>query len=354
MNVLTGKLILLRMFFLTTACLCLLSGCGNAGGSYVQEGYGAIEAGDYDLAITNFQAALEEQGKDRMALRGLGIAQIGKASYTEAVASLEEALSCGGFFPEQLDYDINFYLATAYYKSGDVEEALKICNAVLGLSPNNRDALFLRGSIRLKQQDAENACLDFERSIELDPNDMEGLISISELLTRSGYPQLALEYLEDAMGRADSNSMSDFDRGRICYYEGDYENARTYLEKSRDSGNPDTALFLGRTYEQLGDYNYASSVYTSYLTGNTSNAEIHNQLGLCRMHQGMYEDALSSFENGLQAEDSGCRQELMFNAVCALEYLGRFEEARQRLEEYLSLYPEDETANREYVFLKSR
>ena len=225
---------------------------------------------------------------------------------------------------------------------------------MLSLSPNNRDALYLRGCIRLKQGDYEAACADFERNIELAPEDMESLIAISEMLTRSGYPQLALEYLEDAMGRADSKSMSDFDRGRICYFEGDYENARTYLEKSRDSGNPETALFLGRTYEALGDYNLASSVYTSYLTGDTSNAEVYNQLGLCRMRQGMYEDALDSFEKGLQAEDTGCRQELMFNTVCAMEYLGRFAEAKERLEEYLSIYPEDETAQREYVFLKSR
>ena len=341
-------------FLIVLICLAFLSGCGKQDQDLIDTGYEAIESADYDTAIQCFTDALEEGAGERLSYRGLGIAYLGNSAYPEAVKNLETALLYGGFMPDKLDYDINFYLATAYYKNGSIAKALEVCDAILELSPKNRDAMYLRGSIRLKLGDYERACEDFEKCIELAPSDMETLISISELLTRSGYKQIALDYLEAAMGRTDSKSMSDFDRGRICYYEEDYENAKTYLEKARDSSNPATALFLGRTYEALGDYNYASSVYTSYLTGDTSNAEIYNQLGLCRMHQGLFEDAAQAFESGLSVGDSNCRQELMFNQIVANEELAEFEKARGLMEEYLKLYPDDVTAQREYIFLKSR
>ena len=284
----------------------------------------------------------------------MGIACIGQASYGEAITALEKALSYGSFFPDKMDYDINFYLATAYYKNGQNAKAKDVCDGILGLSAKNRDALYLRGSIKLKDGDYESACEDFEKTIDLAPNDMETLISISELLSKSGYKQIALDYLENALSRTNSKAISDFDRGRICYYEEDYENAKTYLERARDSSNPETALFLGRTYEALGDYSYAASVYTSYLTGDTTNAEVYNQLGLCRMHQGLYEDALHAFESGLAIGESNCRQELMFNQVVANEELAEFGKAKELMAEYLKLYPEDESAQREYLFLKSR
>ena len=314
----------------------------------------AIEEGNFDAALACFEEA-EAQGEEPRALyRGKGIALLGKSEYNRAVEALETALSKSGPIVDATDYDINFYLAAAYFKNGDEARALNVYNAILALQPKNRDALYLRGSVFLKQGDYESACADFEQVIDLDPADMEGLIRICELLGKAGYRQIALEYLTTAQGNAASKSMTDFDRGRICYYQEDYENAKTYLEKARDTENPDTALFLGRTYEALGDYNYAVSVYMSFLQSNTDNAELYNQLGLCRMHQGAYEEALTAFQNGLGVENGMCRQELAFNEIVAEEYLGEFKRAAVLMETYLASYPDDENAQREYIFLKTR
>ena len=76
----------------------ILAGCGGSGGAYTTDGYAAIAAGDYDLAITDFEAAIAENGKERMALRGLGIARMGKAQYAEAIV-WRRRLAAEAFFP---------------------------------------------------------------------------------------------------------------------------------------------------------------------------------------------------------------------------------------------------------------
>ena len=47
-------------------------------------------------------------------------------------------------------------------------------------------------------------------------------------------------------------------------------------------------------------------------------------------------------------------QSLMFNEVVAYEYLLDFKKAASLMKEYLDRYPDDEAAQREYIFLSTR
>ena len=126
------------------------------------------------------------------------------------------------------------------------------------------------------------------------------------------------------------------------------------MEEARDGGSAEAYLYLGRAYEATGDYNYASSVYNSYLAKDTSNAEIYNQLGLCEIAKGDYEKALTAFQAGMNAENNGIQQTLSYNEIVAYEYLGDFQKATVLMESYLQNYPDDAKAQREYGFLSTR
>ena len=103
----------------------------------------------------------------------------------------------------------------------------------------------------------------------------------------------------------------------------------------------EASLYLGRTYEALGDYNYASSIYNDYTLNDQSQPEIYNQLGLCRMQMGEY-------------EGNDMMQTLKFNEIVAYEYMKDYKTAAALMGDYLKSYPDDETAQREYQFLKTR
>jgi tetratricopeptide (TPR) repeat protein len=95
-------------------------------------------------------------------------------------------------------------------------------------------------------------------------------------------------------------------------------------------------------------------VYKNYQTQNPEAAEIFNQLGLCKIKSGAYEEALSAFKSAANVENNGMERTLELNQIIAYEYTGNFKQATVLMEAYLKKYPDDETALREYEFLKTR
>lgn len=336
------------------SCLALLlTGCGGAGaGENIDQGMAAIEALDYEGALAFFEKALVEGEDEELLYRGQGIAYIGLTQYEAAAEALEKSLSeCGGFVGD-LEFDTNYYLAAAYYKSGNIDGAAQVYDAILGMRDTEKDAYYLRGTLELEKGDFDRAKADFDKAVSLDPKDYDCLLDIYQSLERGGYREAGEEYLRAAL--AEGNSISDYDGGRLYYYLQDYDNAKNSLERARDTGSAEAALFLGRTYEALGDFNYASSVYSNYLGSNPDTPEIQNQLGICKMRMGDYEAALTAFASGLACEDKTYMQTLKYNEIAAYEYLSQFKKATVLMESYLQSYPDDEKAKREYEFLKTR
>ena len=335
--------------------LLLLCGCNGAkGDTHVHIGMNQIEAADYDGALTSFSSAREAGENPELVYRGEGIAYLGKTEYDKAVDAFLEALSyCDGSVTD-LEYDINYYLATAYYKSAKYQEAYDTYSAILVLRPKEPEAYYLRGLTALAMNGHDRAVADFDKAIELDKKNYSMYIDVYLALEQYGYAEEGRVYLENAM-KAGSKSMSDYDKGRICYYLGDYENACVYLDKANKAGsNEDIVLALGQAYEATGDINFAASIYTNYLANHGDNAQIYNQLGVCKLALGDYEAARIAFESGIAMSDMDVMQTLKYNEIVTYEYLGDFKKACVLMEAYLATYPDDTMALREYEFLKTR
>lgn len=342
--------ILLGVLLATT-----LSGCGNnESTSALAEGMQYIEAMDYSSAMASFATAQLNGEDERLVVRGMGIASMGLTDYEAAVDYFLTCLSLSDGMVVEMDYDVNYYLAAAYQKMERYSEAEKVYDAILALRPSETDAYYLRGNAKLSQGQYQSAKEDFDKVIELEPANFNRLIQVYEVLKAEGYKQMGQEYLETALEER-SDKMSPYDRGRIYYYLGSYEQAQVLLEQAKDSGGADSYLYLGMAYEATGDYNYAiTNVYTSYLNKGEGNAEIYNQLGLCYLKQGDYASALEAFQNAMQMEENSMMQVLRFNEIVAYEYLGEYTQAAVLLDNYLKSYPDDAQARREYSFLSTR
>ena len=342
------------IFLLSLFCL-LLSACSDSGSQDLKKAADeALENREYQTAADAYRQ-LSEQGADLQEnFRGLGIAQMGLGQYEEAKESFEKALSEGGVIPEPISYDINYYLASCYYKTGEVEKAEEVYNAILALRPSDTEGYRLRASTRLRLGDTAGARADFDKVLQLTPTDFDGILNIYEILKDYGMQEEGERYLRRTLEEQEKN-LNDFERGRLLFYLGEYQEAKSYLEQARAaSGNYRTTAMLGQTYEELGDYNYAVSVYETFLNQDTTHAQIYNRLGLCYMKMGKYQEALRAFEQGKITNNPDILQDLSFNEIVAHEYLGEWKKAAVLMEAYLQNYPNDETAVREYAFLKNR
>ncbi|MBQ8823240.1 MAG: tetratricopeptide repeat protein [Lachnospiraceae bacterium] len=337
---------------LLSGLLIGLTGCGSVNEN-ISKGMESIKALDYETALGCFQSASELSEDSKLLYRGMGIAYMGLADYQQAADSFLKALSITNGIVEEVDFDINFYLGAAYTKLGQHQQAREIYDAILALRPQDKEALYLRGLSLLSLNLYTQAKADFDQAVSLDDKDYDRIIQIYEALNSHDYKDAGQGYLTDALQKY-GEDMSAYDKGRMYYYMGDYNSAYAALEKAREEGHVDAYLFLGRAYEATGDYNYASTVYNSYLEKVEEDAGVYNQLGLCEMRKENYVLALNAFQSGMKLEDEAMMQALRFNEAVAYEYMGEYQKAAVLMEEYLKIYPDDENAKREYEFLATR
>lgn len=335
-----------------SACVVVsLVGCGS-GGEHIAKAMELIKSVDYQGALTELDSAEENGENIRLINRARGIACMGLVDYRAAIAYFEQAIGDSNGLLQDIDFDLNYYLAAAYSKNGQYSEAEEIYNAILALR-QEEDAYFLRGNVRMVLGNYSDAMDDFDKSVEMSPSNYDRLIEIYEVLTYFGHEEVGKDYLRVALNNS-GKQMDKFMTGKIYYYLGDYQNAYITLEEARAEGIPESYLYLGKAYEATGDYNYAVNVYTSYLNKYEGDAEAYNQLGLCEMTRGEYAKALEAFQAGIQLPENALLQTLSFNEIVAYEYLGEYEQACELLKTYLQKYPDDEQAKREYDFLSSR
>ncbi len=184
---------------------------------------------------------------------------MGLTDYEQAIIYFQEALVSSNGLVEEIDFDLNYYLAAAYTKSERYGEAEETYNAILALRPDEKEACFLRGNVRLALSEYEGAKADFDKVISMEPENYDRLISIYEVLEHYGYGEVGKEYLKQAL-EAGEKQMNAYDKGRIYFYLSEYQKAYNALEEAKNKGGAESYLYLGKAYEATGDYNYASSV----------------------------------------------------------------------------------------------
>lgn len=331
-------------------CAYMFTACAEEN-EHVAQGMQYVEENKYRDAINSFEKGLEKGEEPRLVYRGMGIAYMGLAEYENAIEAFLMSLDSSNGIIDSMDYDINYYLAAAYYKNGQLKECESTYDSIIDLEGQDAIAYELRGKVRLEMGRYEEAMEDFDKAISLEEKDYDMLLEIYKVLETEGYGEAGRGYLERAL-EEDKKSMTETQKGMMYYFLEDYETARQILEKEKNTGKQ-AVIYLGMTYEKLGDYNYAGSLYNNYLL-EQPDAEIYNQLGLCKLQMEEYEAALTAFQEGMKLENCPCLQSLKFNEIVAYEYLGEFEKAKVLMESYLLTYPDDADAKRERDFLQTR
>ena len=348
------KRTIIQILTISVITAALMTGCGlQLGDSQaLTDGMAQIESRSFDEAVTTLQTAIDSGDDSRDMYRTLGIAEMGTGDYESAAKALETALGSSGIIPDDMDYDINFYLASCYYKLGNYDDAMEIYNAITGMDDSNTDAYEMRGATEITQGDSDAADADFRKAIALSPKDYDRIISMYATMKQYGQEDAGKAYLSEAIS-SDPN-MSDYDKGRLSYYLEDYATAKACFEASQDKNDYRTTLMLGKTYIAQGDLNYAADVYEAYIAADQTHAEIYNELGLCYLQLEEYEKALNDFQIGQKIDNNGVMQDLLYNEIVAYEKLGQFPKAEEMMQSYLKSYPDDQDAQREQLFLQTR
>lgn len=142
--------------------------------------------------------------------------------------------------------------------------------------------------------------------------------------------------------------------GNLATAEADYEKASSADEEKQAAGAGLALGALASAAREAGDYDKAIGLCQSALDGGASNAELYNQMGLCLMEAGRFEEAAERFDQGISLADSASAAILKRNKAAAYEQSGDFAGALELLKEYAASQGSTPEIEKEIAFLESR
>lgn len=141
---------------------------------------------------------------------------------------------------------------------------------------------------------------------------------------------------------------------------GQYKEAAESFEKAvkKEKNTADSYRGMGIALWEQEDYKGAKEAFENALSEGTKETDtIYNFLGTCEMKLGNYAEAVTYYDKGIALSDEGSKQplqEMEYNVIVCYEKLKDWDNAREKLADYVSKYPEDERAVKEDEFLSTR
>lgn len=316
-------------------------------------GLAQAELGYYEEAKENFEKVLSADPDNRAALRGIGIIYYQQNDITLAADRFLKVINLSGGSVDGVCLDAMKYYGNCLLLQKNYEEAVEMFSAVLenGNKEKMADIYYLRGCAYIALENENDAVLDFESSLALEPDDYEIYCNMYLAFMEAGYVDRAESYLKRIINMEGTD---DLLIGKIYYFLSKYDEAETYLVKAYDEKMEDAAYLLAMTYEAQGNYTEAEAFYQSYMSAHPNDANIYNQYAAYLIGRGKYENALVYIETGLELESDDAQEPLLFNQAVCYEFMGDYEQAKVLFEAYLEQFPNDKAAIKEYQFLESR
>lgn len=297
----------------------------------------------------------KQQLENEESYRKIGLSQLSDGNYESAVNAFNKALNEREGKVTNLEEDINFYKAYAQMELGQTEDAIETYTALIEYDKKNGDAYYLRGLAYLATGSEKQAVEDFKQAVDYKSDSGELYAGIYEQLMLAGFLDEASQYLEQGLKIKGEDASSCLSRGRLYLASGAYGQAQIELEDALKQGEKEANFYLGETARVQGDNESAKTYYEAYTKDHAQDAKTFYALGKIAFEKEDYEGAVSYFNKGLECPDIiAVKSRLWSGKIAAMEYQGDFSGAKQEMEAYLECYPNDEQAQREYAFLKTR
>lgn len=294
-----------------------------------------------------------EREERQLKFREQGISYLENGNYEKALETLQAALDESLGEIGAIELDICYYKAQAQYMLGQVEDAINTYTAIIGYN-NSSKAYYLRGNLYYSQGKEALALSDYESATQYDgKNDYELYIGIYEAMKANGN-QNGVDYLNEACNINGDTAYDKMQKGRIRFMLGVYGDAVTWLTEAAESGEAESYYYLAEVYLATDKLEEAKSAMASYIASGIADSYRLYSIADSQMEKEHYDIAIECLESALKLEQIPNKQTVMKNLVIAYEKTYDFVSARELLEDYVNLYPEDEEAKRELTFLETR
>ncbi|MGQ0543106.1 MAG: tetratricopeptide repeat protein, partial [Blastocatellia bacterium] len=206
----------------------------------------------FPVAKTFFDEALKYNSNNGPALFGLAEVYTEQGKENEAIGNYESALAN--------DKDLTTIyvpLGILYYQKGEIAKADDMLTNAVAASPNDAQAQYFLGLVRLAQNQNQDALAAFQLAKTIDPKNADAFYQTGEAMIRLGKKAEAVEEYTQATVLRDRFFDAWFALGSVNYELGKYpESIAAYQKAVRlRNDNIETYINLVDAYRQIGSFN---------------------------------------------------------------------------------------------------
>lgn len=388
------RITFLSKYIVPAICaVCLLTGCDSANKDY-EQGVKYMETGEYKSASSSFKKAVEKNGEkaeynisygmallytedykeaakqfthalskkdnkivrenNKLAYRGLGIANYNKGGYDTAVEYFGKALEINEC--NEWNAELYQYILAVQKLQGDYESAIKTCDLRIAEEDGVAEYYLERAKLLQEMGNYDKAVKDYKKALEIDETMHSSYLGMYTCYVNLEKEDKAKEALENITQHKAKSGKEYCYKGQAYAALENWDKAQEAYKSAIKEEYDEAQFYLGELYKEKKAYADAIDSYTKYVDNKESvqAGKAYNQLALCYVETGDIKTALEMIECGLEKKEADSLKSLMKNKVILLEKEGNFKEARTVAKKYIKQFPADSEMEKELDFIKTR
>lgn len=207
---------------------------------WVMKGQVELARGNFEVAISDFNQAIEIDESDPQTLHAIGNAYLQTDDLEKAIEQYSKAIAMKEFSAFYTDR------ASAYLKKKEYREAINDYDKAIALDAKNARAFTNRGKAHFELQEYKNALADFDKALELDKNYI--LAYVNRAATKNFMKDFggAIEDCNLALGIDSKYPLALLNRGIVKSRLGDSSGACTDWTRAKSYGSREAQDYLGK------------------------------------------------------------------------------------------------------------
>ncbi len=250
------------------------------------------QTGDYYRAIESYKTALQMNSSFLGPLKGLAGCYFALGEYQEALHWIEEALHY-----DMKDVDLMNLEGRILLGLGRFREAEGFFSRVLDNEPNNIDAQFGMAELEIAFGKIQNAAGRYRNALRISPENRRALLSLVLLYDKSGDPEVAEEYIEQALYYYSDNPQVRYIAGYHYSTLGRIDDALHHASAALalDNNYFDAGILFSQLAMKTGDSDKAVEVLSTFLRENRDQPLLWYSLGTAYRNERRIEEAIQAY-----------------------------------------------------------
>ena len=307
--------------------------------AYQGRGVAYRSEGKVDLAMKDFDKAIQLDPKNANAYNSRGNAYLDKRDYKDAIVDYTQAIKLSPNYSYAYDNR-----GDAYDDDGDYDNAIADYTKAIELDASSASFYNDRGIAYYHKKAYDNAIADYTKAIGLDPKYAAAYDNRGDANRDRGAADQAIADYTTAITLNPTNAVYYFDRGFAFDHLNDYDDAiADYSEAIRL--NPEKASYydaLGDMYYDKKEYDRAITEYTAAISRDGKDALYYADRGDAYRKKGEYQRAIADYGNAIQLDPKNA---LYYDdRANAYDKVGNYDSAIADYGRAIDINPQDDDA----------